>query len=197
MKKANNTHTKILTVPNLLSLARILLIPVFILLMVRQQLFLAFIAFILAALTDFLDGIAARIWKQKTKLGAYLDPAADKLFTASSFIVFSLPAVSYPNTIPIWLVSAVIARDVYIVSGTFTLISLTGKTDITPSLLGKACTVLEMGVLVLVFLFNVIGKILSFLQPISYLTLVVIVLSAAHYTAIGLRSYTRSRKNKS
>ncbi len=115
------------TAANILSMLRILLIPVFISLLLQHRVTQAFFVFLFAIATDLLDGFAARIWQQKTKLGTFLDPAADKLLMASSFIILSLPAVSTPNTIPVWLVIVVIIRDLYIVSGALIYIRLTKK----------------------------------------------------------------------
>ena len=191
---AKDTDNHIFTIPNILSLLRILLIPVFILLMLQNKVVQALIVFLLAALTDLLDGVAARIWQQKTRLGTYLDPAADKLLMASTFIILSLPSVSVPNTIPIWLMLAVILRDLYVVSGTFVFVKLVGKTEITPSILGKACTVVEMGLLVLVLLFNALEKSLAFLEGVYIFTLVLALLSAVHYTFIGIRAYSQKKQ---
>lgn len=184
------------TAANILSLLRILLIPVFIVLMIQHRTISAFIVFLFASLTDLLDGIAARIWKQKTRIGTYLDPAADKLLMASSFIVLSLPAVSIPNTIPLWLMIVVLLRDIYIVFGVLVFIKLTGKTEIKPSILGKSCTVVEMGVLILVLFYNALGRVPSFFPPLYVFTLGLTLLSAAHYTLTGLRIYSRTAQRK-
>lgn len=175
---------------------RILLIPLFIVLMLQHKTELAFFVFLLAVSTDLLDGIAARVWQQKTKLGTFLDPAADKLLMASTFIVLSLPTVSTPNTIPAWLVFVVIFRDLYIVSGALTYIRLTKATEAKPSLIGKICTVVEMSLLTLVLLFNSLGKAPSSLTQGYLLTMVIALLSAAHYTFIGLRGYRQFKKIK-
>ena len=177
------------TAANILSMMRILLIPVLITLMLQHKVTQAFFVFLFAVTTDLLDGIAARVWQQKTKLGTFLDPAADKLLMASTFILLSLPAVSTPNTIPVWLVAVVILRDLYIVSGALTYIRLAKKTEVKPSMIGKVCTVVEMGLLTLVLLNNSLGKAPSYFVPVYLLTMVLSLLSAAHYTVIGIRGY--------
>ena len=183
------TKTNLFTAANILSMLRIFLIPVFIALMLKHKITLAFFVFLFAVTTDLLDGIAARIWKQKTKLGTFLDPAADKLLMASSFIILSIPAVSTPNTIPVWLVAVVILRDLYIVSGTLIYIRLIKSKEVNPSMIGKVCTVLEMGLLTLVLLYNSLGKAPSYLAQVYLLAMVLSLLSAAHYTVIGIRGY--------
>ncbi len=177
------------TAANILSMLRILLIPVFITLMVQHKVTQAFFVFLFAIATDLLDGFAARVWQQKTKLGTFLDPAADKMLMASSFIILSIPTVSTPNTIPVWLVIVVIIRDLYIVSGALTYIRLTKKTEVKPSMIGKVCTVVEMGLLTLVLLNNSLGKTPFYLEQVYYLAMVLALLSAAHYTIIGIRGY--------
>ncbi|MFC2160226.1 CDP-alcohol phosphatidyltransferase family protein [Acidobacteriota bacterium] len=189
----------VFTTANILTLLRILLIPVFMALMLKHKITLAFVVFLIAVSTDLFDGIAARVWKQKTKLGTFLDPAADKLLMASTFIFLSLPSVSTPNTIPIWLVVVVVIRDIYIVSGALTYIRLTNATEAKPSFMGKICTVVEMSLLTLVLLFNSLGKAPAFLAPGYFLTMVIAILSAAHYTVIGIRGlqqYKRTQQKK-
>lgn len=191
VKKIKN---KIFTAANILSMLRILLIPVFILLMLRHKITFALFVLLFAVSTDLLDGIAARIWKQRTKLGTFLDPAADKLLMASSFIILSLPAVSFPNAIPLWLVATVILRDLYIVSGALTYIRLTNASEAEPSILGKVCTVVEMGLLILVLVYNSLGKAPAYLKLVYVFTLAMAVLSAVHYTLIGIRGYRQFKK---
>ncbi len=183
------TKTNLFTAANILSMLRIFLIPVFIALMLQHKITLAFFVFLFAATTDLLDGIVARVWRQKTKLGTFLDPAADKLLMASSFIILSIPAVSTPNTIPVWLVAVVILRDLYIVSGALAYIRLTKSKEVNPSTIGKVCTVVEMSLLILVLLYNSLGKAPSYLTQVYLLAMVLSLLSAIHYTFIGIRGY--------
>ncbi len=187
------TKKNLFTAANILSMLRILLIPVLITLILQHKVTQAFFVFLFAVTTDLLDGIAARVWQQKTKLGTFLDPAADKLLMASTFIFLSLPAVSTPNTIPVWLVAVVIFRDLYIVTGALTYIKLTKTTEAKPSMIGKVCTVVEMGLLTLVLLYNSLGKAPSYLAQVYLLALVLAILSAAHYTFIGIRGYRKYR----
>ena len=186
----------IFTAANILSMLRILLIPVFIALILQHKAALALSVFLFAILTDLLDGIAARVWQQKTKLGTFLDPAADKLLMASSFIILSIPSISTPNAIPVWLVVVVILRDLYIVSGSLTFIRLTKTTEVKPSMMGKACTVVEMSLLTLVLLYNSLAKTPSYLDQVYWLTLILVLLSAAHYTFIGVRGYRQYKRTK-
>ena len=175
------------TAPNLISLLRILLIPLFLLMMLRENITAAFAVFMFAASTDFLDGLAARIWNQKTKLGAFLDPAADKTLMTTSFIILSYPSLNDPNVIPLWLSITVIGRDVLIVSAAALLFKTIRQKTFTPTILGKISTVCQMGVLLLVLFFNVLEKASGCMAWFYRLTLVLTVLSALHYASVGIK----------
>ena len=94
---------QIFTLANQLTLLRMLLIPAFVLLVVYGYFGWALIVFLTAGVTDALDGLIARVAHQKTDLGAWLDPAADKLLLVAAFIVLTLPNLGLVNRIPIWL----------------------------------------------------------------------------------------------
>ncbi len=101
---------RILTVPNLLSFLRLALVPVFLILLVEGQDFIALIILALSGFTDFLDGYIARRFNQVSKLGQLLDPAADRLY-----ILAALLGLGWRDLIPLWLVVVIIARDVMLV----------------------------------------------------------------------------------
>lgn len=183
-----------LKLPNVLSLLRILLIPVFLILMVNRKTTEAFYVFLFAGLTDVLDGFAARILHQKTKIGAILDPAADKLLMTASFIILSIPALNSPNVIPSWLTFSVIGRDLLIASAALALYMLKGQKTFLPSLLGKTCTVLQVMVPLLVLLLNTRQISSPLLLWFYYLTLLFTLLSAVHYAFIGYRMLSQPRE---
>lgn len=147
----------IFTVANQLTLLRMLLIPAFVLLVVYGYFGWALVIFTLAGLTDALDGLIARATHQKTDLGAWLDPAADKLLLVTTFIVLTLPNIGLTNRIPIWLTILVISRDVGIVL-TVAIVGLAmGPRTFKPSLLGKGATALFILTCVVVMFFNYLG----------------------------------------
>ncbi len=183
-----------LKLPNVLSLLRILLIPVFLILMVNRKTTEAFYVFLFAGLTDVLDGFAARILHQKTKIGAILDPAADKLLMTASFIILSIPALNSPNVIPSWLTFSVIGRDLLIASAALALYMLKGQKTFLPSLLGKTCTVLQVMVPLLVLLLNTRQISSPLLLWFYYLTLLFTLLSVAHYAFIGYKMLSQPRE---
>jgi len=130
----------VLTVPNLLTLLRIVAIPVFLILLEDLRYREALGLFVAAGLTDALDGAIARLTHTKTTLGAFLDPAADKALLVSAFI-----ALGFMHAVPRWLVVLVISRDVIVVLGYFLLFVMTGqRMDVVPAASGKASTALQL-----------------------------------------------------
>ena len=130
----------VLNVPNTLTLLRIVAIPAFLILLEDHRYTEAFAVFVAAGLTDGLDGAIARLTHTKTRLGAFLDPAADKALLVSAFI-----ALGFMHEVPRWLVVVVISRDVMIVCGYFMLFMMTGQTmEVRPSFWGKLSTALQL-----------------------------------------------------
>lgn len=183
-----------LTIPNILSCLRILLIPFFIAMVLRHKPWWSLFIFILAGFTDILDGLTARIWHQKSKMGSYLDPTGDKLLLTAAFILLSFPSLSTPNTIPSWLTFFVIGRDVLIVFSAFIINQLTGQTEFTPTITGKASTICQMGVLFLVLFYNYLETSPAFFQQLFQLTLILTLISAVHYGFVGFRMFSRRVK---
>jgi len=140
---------RLVNLPNTLTVARIILIPVFITAVIYKKHQHAFFLFVLAAITDLLDGYIARVTDQKTALGTFLDPLADKLLLTSSFILFSFQA-----WIPLWLTITVISRDIIVVIGWLLLYMITHEVRIEPVLLGKTAIAFQLVTLALV-LFSV------------------------------------------
>ncbi len=177
----------LLNLPNILSLLRIFLIPVFLILMIRGKVKEASAVFFFAGFTDVLDGFAARLLHQKTKIGALLDPAGDKLLMTSAFIILTVPSLNFPHIIPLWLTAVVISRDLFIVSSAFALYKLRGQKTFPPSLWGKSTTVCQFMVLILVLFFNSFQISFPYLRLLYFLTLALTLLSGVHYFYIGFR----------
>lgn len=127
-----------MNVPNALTLLRILLVPAFLIAVIEDAPLLAFALFAVAGLTDLLDGFLARRLKQKTVLGQYLDPLADKLLMTAAFV--SLAARGY---LPAWLAVLVVSKDVLVVLGLGVLYFTGHRALAEPSLLGKITTCLQ------------------------------------------------------
>jgi cardiolipin synthase len=130
----------LLNLPNFLTLIRIVAIPFFLVLLASRLYLDALAVFIVGGLTDVLDGAVARLTNQKTSLGAYLDPLADKLLVISSFVVLGMI-----GGISFWLVVLVVSRDVIIIFGYVMLYFLVGdRPKVQPSLIGKASTFFQL-----------------------------------------------------
>lgn len=149
--------TEVFTLANQLTLLRMLLIPAFVILTLYGEFGWALAVFAFAGLTDLLDGLAARVAGQKSELGAWLDPAADKLLLVTTFIVLTLPNIGLVNRIPLWLTILVISRDIGIVL-TVAIVNLAvGPRTFKPSPLGKAATAIFILACVVVMIFNYLG----------------------------------------
>jgi len=129
-----------LNLPNFLTLIRILTIPFFLVYLAYHRYWEALIIFIIGGVTDFLDGLAARLMRQETALGAYLDPLADKLLVFSSFLMLGLI-----DAIPTWLAVVVISRVILLLLG-YGIVYLLDeeRLEIRPSLIGKSSTMLQL-----------------------------------------------------
>ncbi|HSE20955.1 MAG TPA: CDP-alcohol phosphatidyltransferase family protein [Pyrinomonadaceae bacterium] len=178
---------RIVTVPNLLTVFRMVLIPVFVSLLFYQRFVLALIVFIGAGITDGLDGLLARRFNQKSQLGTILDPIADKLMLVTSFIVLSMKAV-FPQPlpphlpVPFWVTVAVISRDVFILVGAAAINIVTGFRGFRPSWLGKVNTTVQIVAIALIMVAASIPYGTGYYLPTVYTTVFALaVLSGGHY----------------
>ena len=170
-----------LTLANQLTILRIVLIPAFVLLVVYGRLGAALLVFIIAGATDALDGLIARRAGQRTSLGAWLDPMADKLLLVTTFIVLTLPGIPMANHLPIWLTVAVITRDVVII-GVVAVVNLAvGPRTFRPSLLGKTTTAAFIVTSVVVMYFNYLGRTSPLVDVAIWLSLGLTLISSADY----------------
>jgi cardiolipin synthase len=183
--EASKYKDRFLTIPNIISLLRILLIPVFVILILNHRALAAFVVFFVASATDFLDGLIARATRQVSRWGGILDPAGDKLLMSSSYILLTIPSLGYINVLPLWLTLSVFGRDVLLVIGSFVFFKLTGEKDVHVTYLGKLSTASQMGVLILVLLFNWLRISPDRLVWVYYFTVFLTVLSFLHYVWLG------------
>jgi cardiolipin synthase (CMP-forming) len=179
--------SRIVTVPNLLTVFRMVLIPVFVSLLFYQRFILALTVFVLAGITDGLDGLLARRFDQKSQLGTILDPIADKLMLVTAFVVLSLRAV-FPQPlpphlpVPFWVTVAVISRDVFILVGAAAINIVTGFRRFRPSLLGKINTTVQIVAIAAIMFAASVPYGTGYYLPTIYTTVFAFaVLSGAHY----------------
>jgi len=147
----------ILTIPNLLTFMRMALIPVFASFLYYGYIGWALIFFLIAGISDGVDGFIARKFKQESELGTILDPIADKLLMTTAFIVLTMPDVQAPVRVPFWVTAAVIGRDVLIVTVAGAIHIMTGFRGFQPSWLGKLSTTVQVAAVALILLSAVFG----------------------------------------
>jgi len=170
-----------LTLANQLTILRIMLIPAFVLLLVYGYLGASLLIFGFAGITDALDGLIARRAGQRTSLGAWLDPMADKLLLVTTFIVLTLPNLSLANRLPLWLTICVISRDIVIVL-TVAIVNLAiGRRTFRPSVFGKVATATYIVTAVLAMLFNYLGYHSALVDLAIWWSLAITLISAFHY----------------
>ncbi len=143
-----------LTLANQLTILRVALAPVFVLAVVYGYLGAALVAFLVAGATDALDGLIARRTGQRTSLGAWLDPLADKLLLVTTFIVLTLPGIPLTNHLPLWLTVVVISRDIGIVCVVAAVNLAVGPKTFSPSRLGKWATAIFILTTIVIMYFN-------------------------------------------
>lgn len=194
--------SRIVTVPNLLTVFRMVLIPVFVSLLFYQRFLLALGIFVLAGVTDGLDGLLARRFNQKSQLGTILDPIADKLMLVTSFVVLSMRSV-FPQPlpshlpVPFWVTVAVISRDVFILVGAAAINIVTGFRGFRPSLLGKINTTVQIfSIAAIIFAASVpYGS--GWYLPTIYTTVFALsVLSGAHYVFFVSKLVNEDRRSE-
>jgi CDP-diacylglycerol--glycerol-3-phosphate 3-phosphatidyltransferase len=190
-----------------LTFLRLLLLPVFLWAILenshradRTQNWVAVGVFVVMAITDKLDGYLARRLNQTTKLGAVLDPLADKLLVACSVIVLNFDWIAPPHfAIPLWVVAAVYAKDVIVAVGTLMLLAVTGKVTIRPRLLGKASTVIQLSMVIAVLVApresaGWFGFWHGFVRVLWWCATAVAAGACVDYVVQGSREYAASRR---
>ena len=170
-----------LTAANQLTILRMLLIPVFVILLLYGYRGWALTTFLLASLTDLLDGLIARATGEKTALGAWLDPVADKLLLVTMFIVLTLPGLGFVNQLPVWFTVLVISRDIAIVATVAVVNLAIGPRTFPPSIFGKIATATYVLTGVVTLYFNYLEVRTPVVTAFVYASLAITVVSAFHY----------------
>ena len=175
---------RIWTVPNQITFLRLGFLPLFLILILYEKYQWALLVLFISAATDALDGLLARSLDQKSALGAYLDPIADKLLLSSSFVVLAME-----KKIEWWLTILVISRDVLMLVVAAVILIIQGYRPFPPSLLGKATTFFEISVV----FFTVFGaaypneSVASLLHYLAYLVSALVIISGFHYSFVVAR----------
>ncbi len=175
---------RIWTVPNQITFLRLGILPFFLILILYEEYQWALLVLAIAAGSDAVDGLLARTLHQKSALGAYLDPIADKLLLSSSFVVLAME-----KKLPWWLTVMVLSRDVLMLIVAAVILLIQGYRPFPPSLLGKATTFFEIA---LVF-FAVLGaaypsdRVSLYSHYLVYLVAVLVTISGFHYSFVVAR----------
>lgn len=172
-----------MTIPNMLTLSRIFLTPLLVWFLLDNRTKEALYVFLIAGSTDGLDGLIARLFHQKSKLGAYLDPLADKLLLVSSFLL-----LGRLGFVPSWLVIITVSRDTIILLGIIMLMFHQVQIEIRPSVLSKTTTLMQLATVLTVLIVNAYAISVPPLAEgmLFVMTALLSIVSGFHYMLIGL-----------
>lgn len=177
-----------MNLPNILTLLRIILVPVIVILLIQESYAKALVVFVIAGLTDALDGALARLLNKQTELGSFLDPLADKILLSTSFIslaIFSL--------IPGWLAVIVISRDFIILVGIVILSMMSISYEIKPIFVSKVTTALQIATVFFALLLKSFTvEINNWLALLFWLTAFFTILSGVIYIIKGIKFLNRT-----
>jgi cardiolipin synthase len=168
-------------IPNLLTIIRILLTPLFVILLLKDLFGLALAIFTIAGVSDALDGFIARYYNQRTMLGAYLDPIADKILLSSAFIGLAVLKI-----IPGWLAVIVISREVLIFTGIAVFKITEKKYKVRPSIVSKCTTAVQIFTIFVTLLNVNITGLVTMREYLYWVTAGLTVISGFHYIYIGM-----------
>ena len=192
--------SRIVTLPNLLTIFRMALTPVFVSLLFYQKFVWALAAFVVAGITDGLDGLLARRFQQQSELGRILDPIADKMMLVTSFVVLSMRGV-FPTPlpkhlpVPFWVTITVISRDIFILVGAAAINMVSGFRAFRPSFLGKVSTVVQIAAVAAVILAAQTRVGTGYYLPTIYTSVFTLtLLSGIHYIFFVSRLLNEDRK---
>jgi cardiolipin synthase len=166
------------TLANQITVARILMVPLIAIGLLKGNPPWVQYLLLFTLITDALDGLAARVFRAKTQLGAFLDPMADKLLMTTLFLIFM-----YKDLVDSWVFVVIFSRELLIVLGWFVIFILTGNKSIRPRLLGRAATAAQSAA-AFAYIVNVPD---SFQQALLWFAIAVTVVSAIDYIIVGER----------
>lgn len=172
-----------MNLPNAITVFRIVLVPFFIVCLLRGYPGYALLIFAMAGISDALDGAIARMTDTRTEFGALLDPIADKTLVLAAFI-----ALTILGKIPLWLTAAVIIRDSIILSGSLALYRMGFGGKLKPTLTGKATTFMLFSLLVVTLLGAYMGIDFKWMVYLAWLTVALLLVSGVQYIVRGFQT---------
>lgn len=165
-----------MTIPNIITMIRILLTPIFVIYVINDRLLTGLVILVICGVSDGLDGLIARVFKQKSRLGSYLDPLADKIILVSAFI-----ALSIRGFLPSWLSVAVISRDVLILIGVIFLYFTGVDIKIRPVISSKITTCFQFVTVIAVLAREYLVPYHGYYLYLYYITALFTVISFLQY----------------
>ena len=171
-----------MTIPNIITMIRILLTPIFVIYLINDQLLTGLVILVICGVSDGLDGFIARVFKQKSRLGSYLDPLADKIILMSAFI-----ALSIRGFLPSWLSVAVISRDVLILVGVIILYLNEIDLNIKPVISSKITTCFQFLTVIAVLAREYLLPYQDYYSYLYYVTALFTIISFLQYLYQWLR----------
>jgi cardiolipin synthase len=179
-----------MNLPNALTVIRILLVPLFLYKALTGDLTFAVIVYVTAAITDGLDGFIARFWHLQTRLGTFLDPLADKLLIAASYVTLTILGL-----VPLWLTMAVLTKDIIVALGSLIVYLMQGNLTVRPRPIGKITTFFQFTYVPLVLATVILQRqghvpvgTEGFLDPMALATGALTVIALAVYIIDGFRA---------
>jgi len=172
-----------MTIPNLITAFRIILAPVFVIYLINDRLNSALVIFLICMVSDGIDGMVARVFNQKSRLGAYLDPLADKTLLVTAFVLLGVRGY-----LPSWLTVTAIARDVMILLGVLVFHLNRLEVRIRPSAVSKINTCFQFITLSVVLLKGCVLFPSAIYEALYYITAALTIISGLHYMQYGLRT---------
>jgi len=182
---------RILNIPNMLTLARIIITPFIVYAIIEHQPVLALILMGVAGITDMLDGAIARYFNQRSTVGAFMDPLADKLMLISTIV-----SLYFIEQVPLFLFLAVVFRDMIILVGALAYEMVTHRLEMQPTISSKITTFLQI-VLVLTVLSDLAWKLPgdAALQSLIWLTFAFTCISGIQYMIVWMRKAVTAEDN--
>jgi cardiolipin synthase len=171
-----------MNIPNAITVVRIILVPVMLCFLVEGRELLALLVFLTAAISDGLDGLIAKVLHQQTRLGAFLDPIADKFLLSTAFIVLAVL-----GSVPIWLAIMVVSRDLLIMTGIGILAWDNDFPEIKPTVDGKITTLLQISTIGFLLAQQYVGPYQRLHFPLIVITGLFTAISGTRYMLIGFR----------
>lgn len=170
-----------MSIPNILTISRILMTPLLVILLTLEEFTLALIVFGVAGITDGLDGLIARWFDQRTRLGAVLDPIADKMLLITLFLTLAVRGI-----VPEWISIVVLSRDVLILAGLALLIAFHVPYEIKPRVSSKMTTAAQILTVFLVLADRAVTPLGSLLTWFYWITAAFTMVSGFQYLYIGM-----------